>query len=108
MFDVPLSTGRLKQRVLCSQLQHRRAGAVGPARDDILLDLCSAETLQKNRRRRPGRQGILKGRYHLSVRLLLLAVLVVPVLAAPVYKAGIGWSLIRPSIPQPLKTNLNS
>ena len=94
MFDVPLSAGRLKQRVLCSQLQHRRAGAVGPARDDILLDLCSAETLQKNRRR-PGRQGILKRRHHLSARLLLLAVLVAPALAGPVYKAG-DWIVINP------------
>src|SRR6185369_1115935 len=95
MFDVPLSTGRFKQRVLRSKLQYRRAGAAGSTGDYILLDLCGAETLQKNGRRRPGRPRILKSRHYLSARLLLLIFLVAPALAAPVYKAG-DWIVLTP------------
>jgi len=67
MFDVPLSTGRLKQRVLYSKLQYRRAGAVSATGDAILLDLCGAETLQKSGRRKPWRSRTLKGRHYLRL-----------------------------------------
>src|SRR6185503_2899784 len=95
MFDVPLSAGRFKQRVLCSKLQYWRAGAISATGDAILLDLCGAETLQKSGRRRPGRSRILKGRHFLSLRLSLLIFLVAPALAAPVYKAG-DWIVLTP------------
>ena len=38
----------------------------------------------------------MKSRHHLGARLLLLAFLVVPVLAAPVYKAG-DWIVLTPT-----------
>ena len=45
VFDVPRGAGRFEQCFFHQKLQYRRAGVVGAAGDDILLDLCGAETL---------------------------------------------------------------